>query len=428
MNDKPEQKSTPTTVASFFSMLTKREKRAFWLMSGINTFFLIVITLFTDAGVLYTLAFWTVIQVAIIVYYILVNKLKRKSVSREWVEALAFAVVAATLIRTFLIEAYTIPTPSMEKSLLVGDFLFVSKVNYGARAPLTPISFPFAHNTMPVIGTKSYTEAFSMPYFRLPGFQTIKNNDVVVFNYPAEDGRPIDKKENYIKRCLAVAGDVIQVINQQVFINGKPAENPPKMQFKYYVKTDGSGFSEKTIRGLDITEGSALSQYGDFELILTNEARKKIKTLSNVQLIDSVVQPTGTYVDYIFPHYKPLPWNVDNYGPLYVPKAGATITLDSSNFYLYDRVIRVYENNPTFEMNEKGFFIQGKRISSYTFKQDYYFLMGDNRHNSADSRFWGFVPHDHIVGKALFIWMSWDSNASGFFKKIRWNRLFRGIN
>ncbi|MFN9518714.1 MAG: signal peptidase I, partial [Bacteroidota bacterium] len=262
MNDTPEQKLTPSPVSSFFSMLTKREKRAFWLMSVINTFFLIVIVLFTDAGILYSLAFWTVIQAAIIVYYILVNKLKRKSIAREWIEALAFAVVAATLIRTFLIEAYTIPTPSMEKSLLVGDFLFVSKVNYGARAPLTPISFPFAHNTMPVIGTKSYTEAFSMPYFRLPGFQTIKNNDVVIFNYPAEDGRPIDKKENYIKRCLAVAGDVIQVINQQVFINGKPAENPPKMQFKYYVKTDGSGFSEKTIRGLDITEGSALSQYG----------------------------------------------------------------------------------------------------------------------------------------------------------------------
>ncbi|MFN9518676.1 MAG: signal peptidase I, partial [Bacteroidota bacterium] len=170
------------------------------------------------------------------------------------------------------------------------------------------------------------------------------------------------------------------------------------------------------------------SQYGDFELILTNEARKKIKTLNNVQLVDSVVQPAGTYVDYIFPHFKPLPWNVDNYGPLYVPQAGHTITLDSSNYYLYERVIRVYENNPTFEMNEKGFFIQGKRISTYTFKQDYYFMMGDNRHNSADSRFWGFVPHDHIVGKALFIWMSWDSNASGFFKKIRWNRLFRGIN
>jgi signal peptidase I len=428
MTDKSQPQNIQARITAFFALLTKREKRAFWLMTVINTFFFIVITLFTSASFFYTLAFWTLVQVAIVLYYILVNKLERKSKSREWVEALAFAVVAATLIRTFLIEAYTIPTPSMEKSLLVGDFLFVSKVNYGARAPMTPISFPFAHNTMPVTGGNSYTEAFSMPYFRLPGFQSIKNNDVVVFNYPAEDGRPVDKKENYIKRCLAIAGDTIQVINQQVYINGKPAENPPKMQFKYYVKTDGSGFSEKTIRSMDITEGSALSQYGDFELILTNENKKKVETLSNVQDVDSVVQPEGLYVDYIFPHYKPLAWNVDNYGPLYVPKAGATITLDSVNFYLYDRVIRVYENNPTFEMNEKGFFIDGKPITTYTFKQDYYFMMGDNRHNSADSRFWGFVPHDHIVGKALFIWMSWDSNAPTFFKKIRWNRLFRGIH
>jgi signal peptidase I len=412
----------------FFSLLTKREKRAFWLMSGINTFFFIVISAFTSASLLLTLAFWTVVQASIIIYYVLVNKLQRKSKSREWVEAIAFAVVAATLIRTFFIEAYTIPTSSMEKSLLVGDFLFVSKVNYGARAPMTPLSFPFAHNTMPVVGGNSYSSLFSMPYLRLPGFQKIKNNDVVVFNYPFEDGRPVDKKENYIKRCIAIAGDSILVRNQQVFINGVAAENPPKMQHKYFVKTDGGGFSQKTLKELDITEGAALSPNGDFEITMTEEARLKMKKMQFVKQCDSVVQMQDVFVEYIFPFRKELPWNVDNFGPLYVPRKGDVITLDTINYWLYERVIRTYELNQSFEMRDGKFYLNGNPITQYTFKQDYYFMMGDNRHNSADSRFWGFVPHDHIVGKALFIWLSLDANESNILNKIRWRRLFRGIN
>jgi signal peptidase I len=412
----------------FFALLTKREKRAFWLMSGINTFFFIVISAFTSASLLLTLAFWTVVQASIIIYYVLVNKLQRKSKSREWVEAIAFAVVAATLIRTFFIEAYTIPTSSMEKSLLVGDFLFVSKVNYGARAPMTPVSFPFAHNTMPVVGGNSYSSLFSMPYLRLPGFQKIKNNDVVVFNYPFEDGRPVDKKENYIKRCVAIAGDSILVRNQQVFINGVAAENPPKMQHKYFVKTDGGGFSQKTLKELDITEGAALSPNGDFEITMTEEARLKMKKMQFVKQCDSVVQMQDVFVEYIFPFRKELPWNVDNFGPLYVPRKGDVITLDTINYWLYERVIRTYELNQSFEMRDGKFYLNGNPITQYTFKQDYYFMMGDNRHNSADSRFWGFVPHDHIVGKALFIWLSLDANESNILNKIRWRRLFRGIN
>jgi signal peptidase I len=423
-----EKKLTKDYIKSFFAILTLREKRSFWLMTGINTFFLVVISLFTQATFFYSIAFWTVIQVAIVGYYILVNKIERKSKLREWIEAISFAVVAATLIRTFFIEAYTIPTPSMEKSLLVGDFLFVSKVNYGARAPMTPISFPFAHNTMPVIGGNSYTELFSMPYLRLPGFQKIKNNDVVVFNYPAEEGRPVDKKENYIKRCLAIGGDTIQVINQQVFVNGVAAENPPKMQFNYYVKTDGSGFSLKTLRKLDITDGKPLSGNGDFEIPLTSETKSMMEKLTNVKDVDSLTQMPGVFVEYIYPFRKEMPWNVDNYGPLWVPKAGVTITLDSASYWKYDRVIRTYENNPTFEMKEGKFYLDGSQITSYTFKQDYFFMMGDNRHNSADSRFWGFVPQDHIVGKALFIWMSLDANAGSIFEKVRWNRIFNGIN
>jgi signal peptidase I len=412
----------------FFSFLTPREKRAFWLMTGINTFFLFVMSIFTPVSILLAIAFWTVVQASIIIYYVLVNKLQRKSKSREWVEAIAFAVVAATLIRTFFIEAYTIPTSSMEKSLLVGDFLFVSKINYGARAPMTPVSFPFAHNTMPVVGGNSYTSLFSMPYLRLPGFQKIKNNDVVVFNYPFEDGRPVDKKENYIKRCLAIAGDTILVRNQQVFINGVAAENPPKMQHKYFVKTDGGGFSQRVLKDLEITEGNSLSPNGDFEITMTEEARLKIKNMQHVKQCDSVVQTQDVFVEYIFPFRKELPWNVDNFGPLYVPKAGDVITLDTINFWMYDRVIRTYELNQSFEMRDGKFYLNGNPITQYTFKQDYYFMMGDNRHNSADSRFWGFVPHDHIVGKALFIWLSLDPNESNILNKVRWKRMFNGIN
>ncbi|TAE85150.1 MAG: signal peptidase I [Bacteroidetes bacterium] len=370
--------------------------------------------------------FFLLIQVSIIGYYVFINLFPRKTKSREWIDAIAFAVVAATLIRTFFIEAYTIPTSSMEKSLLVGDFLFVSKVNYGARAPITPISFPFAHNTLPGVGSKSYVEWPSMPYFRLPGFQKIKNNDVVVFNYPAEDGRPLDKKENYIKRCLGIAGDSLSVVDQQVFVNGLAAENPPKMQFRYYVQTDGT-FDNRLIKRHDITEGGPTSPNGDFDLTLTNAAVADLKSQSWVKKIDNTLQAKGAGAHYIFPFRETLGWNVDNFGPIYIPKAGDVITLDTVTYYIYERAIKVYENNPTLVMRNKKVYLNEQEITSYTFKQNYYFMMGDNRHNSADSRFWGFVPEDHIVGKALFTWMSLDPNETNLFKKIRWNRLFRGI-
>lgn len=422
-----EEPQKESMIQRFWNTMEHKERRSFWLMSGINTFFFLVMTIFAGAGIITTLSFLIVVEAAIIGYYLLAHRFPRKTRSREWIDAIGFAVVAATLIRTFFIEAYTIPTSSMEKSLLVGDFLFVSKVNYGARAPMTPISFPFAHNTMPLIGTKSYTEWFSMPFFRLPGFQKVKNNDVVVFNYPFEDGRPVDKKENYIKRCLAIAGDTITIVNQQVFINGVAAENPPKMQQKYYVKTDGTGFGQKLLRELDITEGGALSDKGDFEIFLTKESRDAMRRQSNVLAVDSTVQAAGMYANYIFPHRESIPWNVDNFGPLYVPKRGDVIKLDTLNYWMYERAIKEYENHPTFEMRGNRFYMEGKEITSYTFTYDYYFMMGDNRHNSADSRFWGFVPENHIVGKALFVWMSWDTNGKGI-SKVRWNRLFRGIN
>jgi len=350
---------------------------------------------------------------------------QRKSVGREWFDAIVFAVIAATIIRTFLIEAYTIPTPSMEKSLLVGDFLFVSKVSYGARVPMTPVSFPFAHNTLPFVGGKSYLEWIKIGYHRLPGFGSVERGDCVVFNWPAEnENRPVDKKENYIKRCIAIAGDTIAMREQQVYVNGKMQPLPAKSQTSYHILTDGTGFSEKALDRLDITDIEPMSQV-EFNMHLTREAAAEMKTFGNIRMIEANRVPAGNFQEFIFPFEAKLGWNVDNFGPVLIPKKGMTITLNDSTLPIYRKAIGEYEGNQLEVRNDK-IFINGKETNSYTFNMDYYFMMGDNRHNSQDSRFWGFVPEDHIVGKAVFIWMSWNSNGS-FLGKIRWNRLFNRI-
>lgn len=351
---------------------------------------------------------------------------KKKSALREWVDAIIFAVIAATIIRSLFIEAFTIPTPSMEKSLLVGDFLFVSKVNYGARTPVTPLSFPFAHHTMPVIGTKAYLEWIKLPYYRLPGLSKIKRNDVVVFNYPMEDFRPIDKQENYIKRCVGIPGDTLQVIDRQVHINGKPADNPPQMQYNYFVQTDGSGFNPKALEKIGIYEYGLTPDGSSFMFTLSEDTKNKLASYSNVKKIEPASRQKGEYAEYVFPYNPKLAWNEDNFGPLVIPAKGMNMPLDEVNITAYKRAIEVYEGNKV-EIKNGKIFINDKETSSYTFKMDYYFMMGDNRHNSLDSRFWGFVPEDRIVGKALFIWMSWDTNGK-FLNKIRWNRLFSGIH
>ncbi len=353
------------------------------------------------------------------------KKTKNKSKGREWFDAIIFAVIAATIIRTFFIEAFTIPTSSMEKSLLVGDFLFVSKVSYGPRTPITPLSFPFAHHTMPIIGGKSYLEWIKLPYFRLPGFSKIKNNDVVVFNYPMEDFRPVDKQENYIKRCIGIPGDTLKLVDKLVHINNKPVELAQFGQYSYIVRTDGSSFNPIVLQSIGITEGGMVGD-GVFRFFLTRETAAKMKELPNVRQMEEETETKGVYSEYIFPSDPKHTWNVDNFGPLYIPKKGATITLDANNISMYKRVISVYEHNKLDIKGDK-IFINDKETSSYTFQMDYYFMMGDNRHNSADSRFWGFVPEDHIVGKAVFIWMSWDENGK-FFNKIRWKRLFSFIH
>ncbi|MGB4775769.1 MAG: signal peptidase I [Daejeonella sp.] len=357
------------------------------------------------------------------------NKPKtKKSAGREWFDAIIFAVVAATLIRTFFIEAYTIPTGSMEKSLLVGDFLFVSKVNYGARTPMTPVAFPFAHHTMPIIGTKAYWEGVQWNYHRLPGLADIKRKDVVVFNYPMDADapflRPVDKRENYIKRCQAIGGDTLRIINAQVYVNGKAAENPKFGETTYYIKTDGTDFNPETLEDMHIEAQRATAD--EYYFNMSMEDADRVKKMPNVKVVTPMVKPVDAYEPEVFPHDPRFKWNVDNFGPLIVPKKGWTVKLDSTNYPLYERAISVYEGNK-IQRTGNDIIINGQKTNSYTFKMNYYWMMGDNRHNSLDSRYWGFVPEDHIVGKALFVWMSWDSNGS-FFDKIRWNRLLKGIH
>ncbi len=352
----------------------------------------------------------------------------KKTATREWADAILFAVVAATLIRSFLLEAYTIPTGSMEKSLLIGDFLFVSKVDYGPRVPMTPIAFPFAHHTMPITGTKAYWEGLGLKYRRLPGFTSIKRGDVVVFNYPMDAdepfNRPVDKRENYIKRCVGIGGDTLSVVNTQVYINGKPSETPEFGQSSYFVITDGTDINPSTLQDMDIEY--QLEAANTYVLYMTKKESETIKKWPMIKSVIPRIMVKGYNNPQVYPWKESFKWNEDNYGPIVIPAKGMTVKLDSITIPIYKRVIKVYEDN---EFEERGgqAFINGKPADSYTFKMNYYWMMGDNRHNSLDSRFWGFVPEDHIVGKAKFIWMSFDTNGS-FLGKIRWNRIFDAIH
>ena len=382
----------------------------------------------------------------------------KKTMVREWTDAIIFAVIAATIIRTFLVEAYTIPTSSMEKSLLVGDFLFVSKISYGPKVPNTPLSFPFAHHTLPLTeNTKSYLEWIKLPFFRFPGITEVKHNDAVVFNYPDGDtttlefqssrsyysmcremgrdfvnknftvvSRPVDKRENYIKRCVGLPGDTLNIVDQKVLINGKENVIDGELQFNYIVRTDGSSINTKVLSALNITDGGPTSLPGEYIFALSESRAQKLRKNKNIVEVVKILKPKGYYENYIFPYKDTYPWNEDNFGPLYIPKAGATVKIDTSNICLYERVIHAYECND-LRVDGAVIYINGKPATTYTFKMNYYWMMGDNRHNSADARFWGFVPEDHIVGKAVFVWLSLDKEKS-FPSNIRWNKMFRLVH
>jgi signal peptidase I len=357
-----------------------------------------------------------------------------KSKTREWVDAIVFAVIAATLIRWATLEAFTIPTPSMESSLLVGDFLFVSKLHYGPRTPKTPLQIPLTHRRIWGTNIPSYLDWIQLPQYRFPSFTSVKNNDVVVFNYPKELDFPLDLRENYIKRCIAIGGDTIQIKNAVVYVNGKLVEDPKDTQYSYFVKSK-EHIRDRVFDELGIWEVSKLADRGYY----INATPAQAKQLAKLNFIEEVIPSPNLQrslrsineddAEYdIFPYGAGTGWNKNFYGPLWIPKKGATISLTEENVKYYAYTIEHYEGLKNVEIINNQLFVNGTLLERYTFKQDYYFMMGDNRHNSLDSRYWGFVPEDHVVGKALFIWMSIDPNKSLLNGKIRFNRLFSGIH
>jgi signal peptidase I len=377
----------------------------------------------------------------------------KKSPTREWTEAIIFAVFAAAFIRMFLIEAYVIPTSSMEGSLKVGDFLFVSKAHYGIRTPKTVIQFPLMHNRLPMNLGESYIESPSLPYFRLPAIENIDRNDPVVFNWPVGDSiiltperswdilqvrlqnggkippgaeiisRPIDKKDHYIKRCVAISGDSLYIRDGQLYINGQAAQNPTHMQFAYKVSATTGSFNAKKLAefGISLYDVIQLRDGNYFNLDAAQVEKAKSLGLQ-VERMKRTSSP-----GYMFPNDAKRygEWTVDDYGPVWVPKKGVTTPLNLENLPFYRRVISVYEGNK-LEVREGKIFINDQESTTYTFQQNYYWMQGDNRHNSEDSRFWGFVPEDHIVGKPLFIWFS--TKGGSMSNGINWNRIFKSAS
>ena len=397
----------------------------------------------------------------------------------SWIDAIVFALVAVYFINLYLFQNYQIPTSSLEKSLLVGDFLFVSKASYGPRIPNTPFSFPLVQHTFPEImgGGKSYIEKPQWKYRRLKGWDSVTKGDIVVFNFPAGDTvatkmqnpdyytlcyylgreyvhqrsdifgdivwRPVDRRENYVKRCVATPGDTLQIRNNVIYINGKIEDNHDGVQYNYYVQTNGSMITESMFEKLHVSkedqrmagssnpdEMNLLIKLGFdinqpiYRFPMTEESRTKLQTQA---IITKITVEPDLLAGRVFPLKANYGWSRDNFGPLYIPKKGATVALTMENLPIYEQIIRNYEYN-TLEVKDNTIYINHKASDSYTFKMDYYWMMGDNRHNSADSRFWGFVPEDHIVGRPVLVWLSLDKDKSLFQGKIRWNRFFKNAS
>ncbi|TDE17417.1 signal peptidase I [Dyadobacter psychrotolerans] len=380
-------------------------------------------------------------------------KKRKKSGFREWIDSVVFAVTAAVLIRWIFFSAFVIPSSSMENSLLVGDYLFVSRLHYGTATPVTPLQIPLTHQTIWGTSIPSYLDWISLPQFRLPGFSEVKRGDVVVFNLPVEHPdlfekystvlpdlkpHPVDLRTNYIKRCVGQPGDRMTISNGQVYYNGKKEANPARMQGEYFVSTSGAINEVNVFKKNGIIDynqftenfGDGVTTNDEFGYIVktTAELAEKLKEFDFVKRIEPVFMPVQYKEPYLFPQTNLFSWNKDQYGPFVVPAKGMKINLTPQNVALYSEIIKSYEGNENVQVIGNRILQNGEVIGGYTFKQDYYFMMGDNRHNSADSRYWGFVPKDHIVGKAIFVWMSIDPDPIGFINKIRWDRLFSVIN
>lgn len=409
----------------------------------------------------------------------------------SWVDALVFALVAVYFINLFVFQNYVIPSSSLEKSLLTGDYLFVSKVSYGPRIPQTPLTMPLTQHTLPVINTKSYLEFPHWDYRRVKGLGAVRLNDIVVFNYPAGDtictelpyqteyynmvygfgqqiyaqnnggeinlntlnrqqqhdyfqqvyalgrqyiasnpvefgdidSRPTDRRENYVKRCVGLPGQTLQIKNRIVYLDGKPNKEPENVQYTYYVKLKNE-IPESLIEELGISMEDLASLQRNGFMPLTKKAVRALAARKDI--VESIRINTDATVGDLYPQNAVTGWTRDNYGPIWIPAKGKSLQIDMNNIAIYERPIRVYEGNQ-LEVKNNQIYINGRLAHRYTFKLDYYWMMGDNRHNSADSRYWGFVPEDHIVGKPIFIWWSSDPDRKGF-KGIRWNRLFRLVD
>ncbi len=414
------------------------------------------------------------------------------SVTEEWFSSMTFAIIAATIVHTYFIQPFIIPTGSLEKSLLIGDFLFVSKFHYGARLPTTAIAMPMVHDTIPLLKTRSYLKKPQIPFFRIPGFQKIKRNDIVVFNWPADTVRqffvketgvkkPIDKKSNYVKRCVGMPGDTLEIFNSEILINNKKSKMPEwaRIQFTYNISKK-EGVSSRKLKELGVddftrkfkinnitqnsldklipyimgTQGNSINNFSVItgpkglpikliadlglevkELIskskIINATIDQVNTIKKSNNFDSItrnVNEIKTYNESYFPNRITFNWNQDNFGPIIIPKKGGKIILDNKTYPLYKKIIEEYENNSVIRKSNV-FIINNKKVDHYYFKQNYYWMMGDNRHKSEDSRYWGFVPYDHIMGKPIFIWMSIDNFNDGIKNwKIRWNRVFSKVN
>ena len=357
----------------------------------------------------------------------------RKSFVKEWFNAIVFAVVAATLIRWTTVEAFVVPTPSMENTILVGDYLFVSKMHYGTRTTTTPLQIPLTHQKIWGTQIPSYLDWINLPAYRLPGFSEVKREDLVVFNVPPlemNDGvqYPVQLKTYFVKRCTGLPGDVLEIRDQQVYANGIPLGNPKAMKFSYRVVAR-EAISDRVLKHMGINSddfyylGKNNAQASVYHMFLTETQVAAFEQASYISATEIQLKRKGHGEDDIFPSSKASVWNGDNFGPLTIPAKGMTITINDSTLSLYGGTIVQYEGSKSAEVVNNQLIIDGQPVNQYTFRQNYYFMMGDNRHNSLDSRYWGFVPEDHIVGKPLFIWMSIESEAS-MADKIRWKRIF----